>query len=72
MRSTRESAVGLIDEGIDFQIDTASIARLVGQVSNFLEPDFWGVSEVSLVRSARPSGYKRLCNEADVSAKPKY
>jgi hypothetical protein len=45
MRSTRESAVGLIDEGIDFQIDTASIARLVGQVSNFLELDFWGVSE---------------------------
>jgi hypothetical protein len=37
-----------LDEGIDFQIDTASIARLVGQVSNFLEPDFWGVREVSL------------------------
>jgi hypothetical protein len=45
-----------------FQIDTSSIASLVGQVSNFLELDFWGVSEVSLVRSARPSGYKRLCN----------
>jgi hypothetical protein len=62
MRSIRESAVGLIDEGIYFQIGTASIARLVGQVSNFLEPGFLGVSEVSLVVSARPSGYKQPCN----------